>query len=39
MKSERRSTPEVRTRRSNGGSLAVNMCSEIVLGVMSSGDG
>ena len=39
MKSESRSTPEVRTKRSKGGSLAVNICLERVEGVMSSGEG
>lgn len=38
MKSDRRSTPDVRTKRSSGGSFAVNMCLESVVGVMSSGD-
>ncbi len=39
MKSDRRSTPEVRIRRSKGGLLAVNMCVERVEGSMSSGEG
>ena len=39
MKSDRRSTPDVRIKRSSGGSFAVNMCLESVAGVMSSGEG
>lgn len=39
MKSLRRSTPEVRTRRSSGGVSAVNMCEVRVEEVMSSGSG
>lgn len=41
MKSDRRSTPEVRMRRSRGGLayLPVKVWDVMVAGVMSSGDG
>ena len=39
MKSDRRATPEVRSRRSRGGLSAVNMFLVRVEEVMKSGDG